>query len=234
MSIFRPKVVAKKAKKVVKLQENTYSRAHSLAHIGTPQRPFQPGLLLTVGQQRLLHIGQMLVRRIARLLRLAGKDRVHQHLVLTVDLGFAKKGRNLAAELGVPIAFIEKRRRKQTNAAQALTLIGDTRDRDVIIIDDEVDTAGSMAEAAVLAEENGARGIYSVFVHPVFSDPAVERLAASPITHLITTNTVPIPAADLKTLQGSCKVDVLDISPLLGEVIIRAHEGRSVGEMFDE
>ena len=104
----------------------------------------------------------------------------------------------------------------------------------MIIIDDEVDTAGSMSEAAELAEMNGARGIYSVFVHPVFSTPAVERLSRCPITHLITTNTVPIPPNDLKSLQEGSTVDVLDISPLLGEVIIRAHEGRSVGEMFDE
>jgi ribose-phosphate pyrophosphokinase len=169
------------------------------------------------------------------------KDRLRKFLpkmknpvVLTVDLGFAKKGRNLAAELEVPIAFIEKRRRAQKNAAQALTLIGDTRDRDVIIVDDEVDTGGSMSEAAHLAKENGALDIYSVFVHPVLSDPAVEKLSASPITHLITTNTVPIPEASLKELRKKRKVDVLDISPLLGEVIRRAHEGRSVGEMFDE
>jgi ribose-phosphate pyrophosphokinase len=155
-------------------------------------------------------------------------------VVLTVDLGFAKKGRNLAAELGVPIAFIEKRRKTKTGTAEALSLIGETNDRDVIIIDDEVDTGGSMAEAAFLAQKNGARDIYSVFVHPVLSDPAVERLAASPITHLITTNTVPISADDIKKLQKGRKVDILDISPLLGEVIRRAHEGRSVGEMFDE
>jgi ribose-phosphate pyrophosphokinase len=155
-------------------------------------------------------------------------------VVLTVDLGFAKKGRNLAAELGVPIAFIEKRRRAKGNTAQALSLIGDTKDRDVIIVDDEVDTGGSMAEAARLAKENGARSIYSVFVHPVFSHQAVDKLAASPITHLITTNTVPIPPSDLKTLKKNRTVDILDIAPLLGEVIRRAHEGRSVGEMFDE
>ena len=155
-------------------------------------------------------------------------------VVLTVDLGFAKKGRNLAAELGVPIAFIEKRRQKTTNHAEALTLIGETEGRDVIIIDDEVDTGGSMAEAAYLARDNGAQDIYSVFVHPVFSDPAVERLAASPISHLITTNTVPVSKEDIKKLQKGRKVDFLDISPLLGEVIRRAHEGRSVGEMFDE
>jgi ribose-phosphate pyrophosphokinase len=155
-------------------------------------------------------------------------------VVLTVDLGFAKKGRNLAAELGIPIAFTEKRRKAKTNSAEALTLIGDTNDRDVIIVDDEVDTGGSMAEAAHLAQKNGAREIFSVFVHPVFSHPAVERLAKSPITHMITTNTVPIPPEDIKTLKKDRKVDILDISPLLGEVIRRAHEGRSVGEMFDE
>ena len=155
-------------------------------------------------------------------------------VVLTVDLGFAKKGRNLAAELGVPIAFIEKRRKKKTNSAEALSLIGDVKDRDVIIVDDEVDTGGSMAEAAFLAEKNGARSIYSVFVHPVLSNPAVDRLAASPITHLITTNTIPILPTDIKKLQKGRKMEILDISPLLGEVIRRAHEGRSVGEMFDE
>ena len=169
------------------------------------------------------------------------KDRLFQLLpsmkdpvVLTVDLGFAKKGRNLAAELGVPIAFIEKRRQKNTNAAQALSLIGDTSDRDVIIVDDEVDTGGSMAEAAMVAEQNGARDIYSVFVHPVFSGSAIDRLAASPITHLITTNSVPVASESIEILKKKRKVDILDISPLLGEVIRRAHEGRSVGEMFDE
>jgi ribose-phosphate pyrophosphokinase len=169
------------------------------------------------------------------------KDQINKFLpsmknpvVLTVDLGFAKKGRNLAVELGVPIAFIEKRRRAKSNAAEALSLIGETKDRDVILVDDEVDTGGSMAEAAKLAKDNGARSIYSVFVHPVFSIPAVEKLAASPITHLITTNTVPIPARDLEKLKKNRIVDILDIAPLLGEVIRRAHEGRSVGEMFDE
>ena len=155
-------------------------------------------------------------------------------VVLTVDLGFAKKGRNLAAELDIPIAFIEKRRRAKKNSAEALSLIGDTEGRDVIIVDDEVDTGGSMAEAAFLAKKNGARGIYSVFVHPVFSHSAIEKLSASPITHLITTNTIPIPPEGLKTLKKNRIVDILDISPLLGEVIRRAHEGRSVGEMFDE
>lgn len=155
-------------------------------------------------------------------------------IVLTVDLGFAKKGRNLAAELDVPIAFIEKRRSEDKSFPEALTLIGDASDRDVIIVDDEVDTGGSMCEAAHTARECGARNIYVCFVHPVFSPPAIERLANSPINHLITTASIPIPEEDLKTLRANFQVDVLDISPLLGEVIRRAHEGRSVGAMFDE
>jgi len=168
-------------------------------------------------------------------------DRLREYLpkmkdpvVVTVDLGFAKKGRNLAAELDIPIAFIEKRRRAQGNSAEALSLIGDTKGRDVIIVDDEVDTGGSMAEAANLAKECGANQIYSVFVHPVFSESAVEKLAASPITHLITTNTIPVSKDKIKTVSKNRTVEILDISPLLGEVIRRAHEGRSVGEMFDE
>ncbi len=191
-------------------------------HAGQIQGFFSiPGDVLTAFHILKEHLGKFLPKM---------KDPV----VLTVDLGFAKKGRNLAAELDIPIAFIEKRRRAKENSTEALSLIGDTEGRDVIIVDDEVDTGGSMAEAAFLAKKNGARGIYSVFVHPVFSNSAIKKLSASPITHLITTNTIPIPSEDLKTLKKNRIVDVLDISPLLGEVIRRAHEGRSVGEMFDE
>lgn len=155
-------------------------------------------------------------------------------VVLTVDLGFAKKGRNLAAELNLPIAFIEKRRPVSENSPEALTLIGDTADRDVIIVDDEVDTGGSMSQAAHLAKDHGANMIYSCFVHPVFSPPAIERLAAAPINHMITTDSIPIPSEDLGILRENMTVEIMGISSLLGEVIRRAHEGRSVGAMFDE
>jgi len=169
------------------------------------------------------------------------KDHLHTFLpdmndpvVLTVDLGFAKKGRNLAAELDVPIAFIEKRRIPSSNCAEALTLIGETSDRDVIIIDDEVDTGGSMAEAAHEAKSNGAERIFCAFVHPVFSKAAVKQLAEAPIDRMITTNTIPIPEQDIALLREQFQLDILNVAPLLGEVIRRAHEGRSVGAMFDE
>ncbi len=153
-------------------------------------------------------------------------------VVVAVDLGFAKKGRNYAADLNTPIAFIEKRRVSNDAKAEALTLIGDVKDRDVIIVDDEVDTGGSIAQAVRLVKENGARDAYLSFIHPVLSQDGADRLASLPIKHIITTDTIPISADKMKILEG--RLTVLTVSGLLGEVIRRAHEGRSVGEMFNE
>jgi ribose-phosphate pyrophosphokinase len=153
-------------------------------------------------------------------------------VVVSADLGFAKKGRNFAAGINAPIAFVEKRRTGNDSNAEALTLIGSVEGRDVIIVDDEVDTAGSMAQAVRLVKAQGAGQVFIVFVHPVFSDPAVERLADLPVTRLITTDTIPI-SAEKRARLGE-KLTVLSVAPLLGEVIRRAHEGRSVGEMFNE
>jgi ribose-phosphate pyrophosphokinase len=155
-------------------------------------------------------------------------------VVVTADLGFAKKGRNLAAGIGASIAFVEKRRfgDEEHLQTEALTLIGSVDGHDVIIVDDEVDTGGSMAQAALLAKEKGARDVYLVFVHPILSNPAVERLEAAPVVQIITTDTVPIPEEKRDRLGE--KLTILSVAPLLGEVIRRAHEGRSVGEMFNE
>lgn len=160
------------------------------------------------------------------------RPELHDPVVLTADLGFAKKGRNFAANIQAPVAFVEKRRTNSDAGAEALTLIGSVSGSDVIIVDDEVDTAGSMVQAANLAKEKGARHIYLVFVHPVFSGPAVERLAKLPIRRIITTDTIPI-SNENRRLLGE-KLYVLSVAPLLGEVILRAHEGRSVGEIFNE
>jgi ribose-phosphate pyrophosphokinase len=153
-------------------------------------------------------------------------------VVVATDLGFAKKGRNYALDLDVPIAFIEKRRTGNDAKAEALTLIGEVRGHDVIIVDDEVDTGGSIAQAVEVVQKNGARDIYLAFIHPIFSKSAAQRLADLPIKQILTTDTVPIPAAKMKPLEG--RITVLSIAPLLGEVIRRAHQGRSVGEMFNE
>jgi ribose-phosphate pyrophosphokinase len=153
-------------------------------------------------------------------------------VVVATDLGFAKKGRNYAHDLNAPIAFIEKRRTANDSKAKALTLIGSVRGRDVLIVDDEVLTGGSIEQAVSVVKKNGARNVYLAFIHPIFSDDAVQRLAKLPIKHIITTDTVPIPPKKMKALKG--RITIVSIASMLGEVIRRAHEGRSVGEMFNE
>jgi ribose-phosphate pyrophosphokinase len=154
-------------------------------------------------------------------------------VVVATDLGFAKKGRNFALNLDLPIAFIEKRRTGNTaNNAEALTLIGEVTGRDVIIVDDEVDTGGSIAQAVKVVKDNGAQNVYLAFIHPIFSRNAAQLLAELPIKHIITTDTVAIPPEKMKLLES--KLTILSVAPMLGEVIRRAHEGRSVGEMFNE
>ena len=190
-------------------------------HAGQLQGFFTiPGDVLTVSH--------MLVDYINENLRARLKDPV----VVAVDLGFAKKGRNYAADLDTPIAFIEKRRAANNAKAEALTLIGNVENRDVIIVDDEVDTGGSVMQAIHLVKDKGARDVYLAFVHAVFSRNAAQRLAALPIKQIITTDTVPIPPEKLVYLED--KITILSVAELLGEVIRRAHEGRSVGEMFNE
>ncbi len=160
------------------------------------------------------------------------QEQMHRPVVVTADLGFAKKGRNFAASMNVPMAFIEKRRLANDARAEALTLVGDVYDRDVVIVDDEVDTGGSMVQAVNLVKDFGARDIYMIFVHPLLSLNASKRLAALPVKEFVTTDTIPIPQEKLEQFGGRLKI--LSVAPLLGEVIVRAHEGRSVGEMFNE
>ena len=150
-------------------------------------------------------------------------------VVVTPDLSYAKQGRNAAARLDLPLAFVEKRRVGNTRERQALSIIGSVADKDVIIVDDLVDTAGSIEQAVNLVKAHGARDVYIAFTHPVLSDPAVTRLRKLPIKEIITTDTLPIPPE--KILPN---MTVLTVARLLGEVILRSHEGRSVGELFNE
>jgi ribose-phosphate pyrophosphokinase len=189
-------------------------------HAGQVQGFFSiPGDVLTAFHQIADHLVEI-------------KPTLKDPVVVTVDLGFAKKGRNVAASIDAPIAFIEKRRVANDAKAQALTIIGDVKGRDVILVDDEIDTGGSIVQAVNLVKQNGARDVYVVCVHPIFSSSAAERLAALPVKQFITTDTVPLPPEKMSLLGD--RIKVLSVSPLLGEVIRRAHEGRSVGELFNE
>jgi ribose-phosphate pyrophosphokinase len=157
------------------------------------------------------------------------KKKLKDAVVATADLGFAKKGRNFAAKLGVPLAFVEKRRLEDNDQTRATTVIGDVDGKDVILVDDEVLTAGSMCEAVRIIKDHGARDVYLSFTHPLLVPPASEELAEMPIKEIVTTNTIPLPSE--KRLPN---MKILSVAPLLGEVILRAHEGRSVGELFNE
>lgn len=150
-------------------------------------------------------------------------------VVVTPDLGFAKKGRNYAQKLETPLAFIEKRRIGNDGHREVLALIGDVKRQDVIIVDDLVDTAGSITNAVNVVKEHGAREVSIAFTHGILSDPAIERLSKADIKEIILTDTIPI--SPEKMLPN---MTILTVSNLLGEVIIRSHEGRSVGELFNE
>ncbi len=160
------------------------------------------------------------------------RSQMYQPVVVTADLGFAKKGRNFAAGINAPMAFIEKRRLGNDAKAEALNIVGDVYDRDAVLVDDEVDTGGTIVQAVELLKEHGVRDVYIAFVHPVLSAAAAARLGALPVRQFITTDTIPL-SAETTACFGD-RLKVLSVSSLLGEVILRANQGRSVGEMFNE
>lgn len=159
-------------------------------------------------------------------------DSLTRPVMMTADLGFAKNGRRYAQALNIPLAFIEKRRTDNKERPEAMAVIGDIVGRDVILIDDEVDTGGSMCEAVNIIKEAGARDVYMIFIHPVLSANSIERLVSLPVKEFITTNTIPIEKEQLAKFGN--RITVLSIGPLVAEVIRRANQGRSVGAMFNE
>jgi len=149
--------------------------------------------------------------------------------VVSTDLGFAKKARNYAAKLNMPLAFVEKRRTGNRGQSEVMSLIGEVAGMDVVIIDDECLTAGSIVNAVNTVRNNGAKDVYVAFTHAVLAGPAVERLKSLDVKEIVTTNTLPIPES-----RRLPNMTILSVAPLIGEVITRAHYGRSVGELFNE
>ena len=149
-------------------------------------------------------------------------------VVVSTDIGTTKRARNFAELVEAPLAIVEKRRAGNAEHAEVLNLIGDVRGKTAIMVDDEIDTGGSMVQAAETVMSRGAKEIYACCVHPVLSGRAVERLAASPIKELVTTDTIPIPQH--KRLD---KFTVLSVAPMLAETIWRIHTGASVGALFE-
>lgn len=155
--------------------------------------------------------------------------RLRDLVVVSADIGFAKKARNFAEMLDAPLAIIEKRRIGNAGVSESLSVIGDVRGRTALIVDDEVDRASSMTGAADALMAQGVREIYACAVHGVLSGPAVERINNSCITELAITDTI-----RQDPQKRSHKITQLSVAPLLGEAIRRIHTGTSVGSIYGE
>ncbi|MCG3194241.1 MAG: Ribose-phosphate pyrophosphokinase [Thermoanaerobaculia bacterium] len=147
--------------------------------------------------------------------------------VVSPDAGGVERARAFARRLGCGLAIVDKRR-KGKNEVEVLHIIGDVRDRNCIIIDDIIDTAGTLINTVQALQANGARRIFAACVHPVLSGPALERINSSAIERVFCTNTLPV---DDK-VQKSPILTPLSIAPLLAEAIRRIHEGASVSSLF--
>jgi len=147
--------------------------------------------------------------------------------VVSTDVGDAKRARNVADRLDVPLAIVEKRRIGNEQRAEAVNIIGEVKGMNALIVDDEVDTGSTMVATVDLLQRHGTVDIYACCTHAVLSGPAVQRIEQSPIRELVVTDTIPLPIE--KRLP---KITVLSLAPLLGEAICRIHTGQSVGELF--
>ena len=150
-----------------------------------------------------------------------------EDLVVVTDLGFAKRARTFAELLDAPLAIIEKRRLGNLDRAELMNVIGDVKGKRAIIVDDEIDTAGTIVEIVRALEREGVTEIYACATHGVLSDPAVDRLAASALTEVVLTDSIPLP--ERKRIP---KITTLSVAPLIGEAIKRIHRGESVGALF--
>src|SRR5436853_6361590 len=148
-------------------------------------------------------------------------------VVVAGDLGFAKRARNFADMIGASVAFVEKRRLGNNSSSESLGVIGDVRGKSAIIVDDEIDTAGSIVGAAEIVARGGARAVYAACTHALLTGPAVERLRDSPIQELIVTDTV-----DQVLRKRLPNMTVLSVSLQFGEAIAGIHTVESVGAMF--
>ncbi|TVR73461.1 MAG: ribose-phosphate pyrophosphokinase [Sphaerobacteraceae bacterium] len=152
---------------------------------------------------------------------------LHNPVVVAPDLGSSKRARNFAEDINASLAVIEKRRVGNVDKSEMLNLIGSVKDQPVVIIDDEIDTAGSLCQAAEVCLQNGASEIYAACTHAVLSGPAIERLEASSIRELVISNTIPLPPE-----KQSDKITVLSLAAILGESIQRIHTGTSVSSAY--
>ena len=198
-------------------------------------------LLVTAGTDRVLtvdlHAGQIqgffnipvdhlyaMQVMIPYLAKMKSKDM----MVISPDAGGVERARAFAKRLDVNLAIIDKRR-EAANEAKAMNIIGDVVDKVCFVVDDMIDTAGTLVEGTAALIEAGAREVHACCTHAVLSGPAMERISKSKIKSIVTTNTIPM-SDDIKNHQ---KIKILSVAPLLGEAILRINRETSVSSLFD-
>ena len=155
------------------------------------------------------------------------KKELEDVVVVSPDLGGVTRARDFAERMQVPIAIVDKRR-PEPGVAEVMNIIGKVRDKNIIIIDDMIDTAGTLVTGAETLLERGAKKVYACCTHPVLSGKAIERIASSKISEVVVTNTIP-----LSDQQKIDKITCLSVAPLIADTIRRVHEDLSVSILFD-
>ena len=158
-------------------------------------------------------------------------EKKHDNLiVVSPDVGGVVRARALAKQLGCDLAIIDKRRPK-ANVSEVMNVIGDIDGRNCVIMDDMIDTAGTLVKAAEVLKERGAKKVYAYCTHPIFSGPAIDRIAnGTALDEVVVTNTIPLSEA----ARACAKIRQLSVAPLIGETIHRIARGESVMSLFSE
>lgn len=156
------------------------------------------------------------------------KDRMDEIMVVSPDVGGVARARDLAQRIGAPLSIVDKRRGKPGEVAE-MTVIGDVKDKVCLIIDDIVDTAGTLCKAASVLVENGAKEVHSYITHGVLSGPAVERVTNSVMKNLVITDTI----APTDAVKSAPNIRILPTAPIFAQAILNTWNGTSVSSLFD-
>ncbi len=150
-------------------------------------------------------------------------------IIVSPDTGFAKQARKYASYLGTSVVIADKERVGHDENAEVLEIIGDVKDKTAVVVDDFTISGGTLADVSVKLVERGAKQVYAMVAHGVFTEGSIERIDASPIEQLLITDTV-----ENHPVQLSDKIEVVSVAPLFGEAIKRIHNRESISAMFPE
>jgi ribose-phosphate pyrophosphokinase len=155
------------------------------------------------------------------------QERLENYVVVATDVGDEKRARDMAVRLNLPLAIIEKRRIGNSDRTEAMNVIGDVKGHNALILDDEIDTGGTITEAVRVLREHDCCDVIVCGYHPILSGPAIDRLTKANVREIVVTDSVPIP--DEKRMPN---LTILPVAAQFGDAIARIHSGQSVGALF--